>query len=70
MPLETVETILNAQVQPSEIFMFIDKRFFGSSSSLEHAIGKLDHLIDRLLAVELHYVFEGRSLTFLVGLSG
>ena len=49
----------NAPIETAQIFLLIPQRVLGSAASLANPLGKLDHLINRLLAVEPHDVVDG-----------
>ena len=45
-------------VQPAQVFVLVPERLAGLAAALADALGQLDHLVDRLLAVEPHDVVE------------
>ncbi len=56
---QPVEPILDPQVEPTEVFVLVPERFPGLAAPLANSLGELDHLVDGLLAVEVHDVLEG-----------
>ena len=50
--------------------MLVPERLARLAAALANPLGELDHLIDRLLAVEPHDVVEDHLLDLLVGLAG
>lgn len=59
-----------AFVEAAEIFAFIPERLARFAAPFAHALGQLNHLIDRLLAVQPHDVFEGDPPGIFLGFSG
>ncbi|MFM1942451.1 MAG: hypothetical protein RI897_1433 [Verrucomicrobiota bacterium] len=59
---ESVDSVVDADVEAAEVFVFVPERFLGGAAALFDAIGELDHLVDRLLAVEAHDVVEHQAV--------
>lgn len=49
--------------------MFVPERLAGLAAPFANAVGKLDHLVDGLFAVEAHDVLEREALAVGVGLA-
>src|SRR5688572_20826907 len=48
----------DAFVEPSKVFRLVPKRITRFTAAFLYPIGKLDHLVDRLLAIEAHDVVD------------
>ena len=58
---------MNALVEPPQVFLFIPQRIARLAAAFFYALGKLNHLIDRLFAVEPHDIVEHKLAHLIVG---
>ena len=61
-PAQRSEPAGDAFVQPAQIFVFVPERLARLSAAFANALGELDHLVNRLLAVEPHDVVLQESV--------
>ena len=66
---QAVDPVVDANVQPAEVFVLVPERLLRLAAALADALGELDHLVDRLLAVEPHDVLEGQLPAIGLGLA-
>ena len=57
-------------LQPPQVFVLVPERLARLAASLLDPLGKLDHLVDRLLAVQAHDVVEHQLPDLVVRLAG
>ena len=56
--------------QPAQVFVLVPERLVRLAAALADPLGELDHLVDRLLAVEPHDVVEHHPPDVVLGLAG
>ena len=59
---EPLDPLADPPVEPAQVFVLVPERLARLAAALANPIGQLDHLIDRLLAVQAHDVFVGQAL--------
>lgn len=68
--LESFDTPVNTLPEEVVVLVFVVESFAGSAAAFGDFLGKLDHLVDGLLAVELHDEFLDLLMEFVTGFFG